>query len=740
MAGSVYDGALRLTEERLARVSVLQELTVAALDLFDPRRSMDDFLDRLAVRLGCMAALCLGDNADSENVRLLGAAGLSRPSRALVVGPPRGTDFSRMSLPFPELQREGLVRWHFRVAPPEGPRRMGSALLLVFEGGPQLPAQYHGVVERLADILRTALLHRQLYARTIENERRLYEQKTLLECQSEASLDGVLFVSVDGSASFNRRFEELFGQRRGESRSAREVLRVVASHVVSPQGIEAMLERQLVSKEEQSRVQVRTRDGKVFELACVPIKGDQGVCYGRGWYFRDVSAQIRGEEERAQLLEQEQAARAQAEEAQRRAAFVADASRILGASLDYAATLERVAHLALPDFADWCVVDLVEDRKPRRVAVAHVDPGKTEVAERLRTRYSPDLTCAHGIPRVLREGKPLFIAEMDETTLREISQDEEHERLLREMGIASVVVVPLTARGRQLGAFTLAYGSSGRRYRQADLALAEDLACRAALAVDNARLYARREEAVRARDEFLSIASHELRTPVTSLQLATQGLLRLARSGSFEKAPLGFIGTSLETAVRQSTRMAQLIDRLLDVSRIQAGKMELQLEEVDLAVVAREIVEHLREDLHNAGCALVLSLEPVRGRWDRSRLEQVVANLLSNAIKYGAGKPIELRVEADGAIARLVVADQGIGIPVERQHRIFERFERGVSSLHYSGLGLGLYIVRRVLLALDGTIKVHSQLGSGTTFTVELPVAGPQGFEGEPDPEKRGAA
>ncbi len=729
----VGDSELKLTEERLSRASVLQELTVAALDLFDPRRSMDDFLDRIAVRLGCVAALCLGESEPGAGARLFGAAGISRASRRLPVpASAPGADPSTLVLPYPELSREGLVRWSFRVTPPEG-ELSGSALLLFFEGGPRLPVQYHGVVERLVEIVRSALLHRQLYARTLDSERRLYEQKTLLESQREASFDGILFVAVEGQVSCNRRLRELFGLPEGSPPPAEQLFTRLAEQVAEPADLRARMLKHVGAADAAHTGELRLVDGRTFDYSCTPVRSGEGLFYGRGWYFRDSTERRRAERERAQSLEQEQRAREAAEESQRRAAFLAEASRLLAASLDWAATLERVAHLALPGFADWCVVDVVEeDRSLHRVAVAHVDPAKADAAHQLRTRFPPFLNWPAGVPRVLRTGTSELYEEVTADQLEAISREPAHRAVLEELGARSLLIVPLTARGKRLGAISLAYGPSGRRYGPADLALAEDLAIRAALAVDNARLYLRTQEAVRARDEFLSIASHELRTPVTSLLLAAQGLLRLSKSGSLAQVPPEFLASSLETTVRQSSRMAALIDRLLDVSRIQAGRLELQIEDVDLSAVAREIVAQTAAEAQRAGCTVTLrSGGPVVGRWDRARLEQVVANLLSNAFKYGAGKPIELEVAAEPDRARLTVRDQGIGIPPERLSKIFERFERAVSARNYSGLGLGLYIVRRVLEALGGSIRVLSQQGLGSTFVVELPLAG-AGAEREP--------
>jgi signal transduction histidine kinase len=224
------------------------------------------------------------------------------------------------------------------------------------------------------------------------------------------------------------------------------------------------------------------------------------------------------------------------------------------------------------------------------------------------------------------------------------------------------------------------------------------------------------EAAVRMRDEFLSIASHELYTPITSLKLTLQCLMRGATT-----LPAG-APKLLGVAERQCQRLVRLIEDLLNVTRAQAGKLELKLEEVDLRALSQEVVERLDAELKRAGTMVVWRAEaPVLGTWDRARMDQVVTNLLLNAIKYGGGKPIEISVTAEGDKAELVVADRGIGIDPSRQPHIFERFERGVSAQHYGGLGLGLYICRQIVVAHGGSIRVESELGVGSAFIVELP-------------------
>jgi PAS domain S-box-containing protein len=233
------------------------------------------------------------------------------------------------------------------------------------------------------------------------------------------------------------------------------------------------------------------------------------------------------------------------------------------------------------------------------------------------------------------------------------------------------------------------------------------------------------EEAIHARDDFLSVASHELRTPLTALKLQIQGATRYAIA-SLEPTAQKFFLPKLAIVQRQADRLEKLISNLLDVSRTTAGRLSLQLEEVDLVPAVHEMAASVQDQFLKAGCRLSLRANgAIVGRWDKLRIDQIVDNLLSNALKYGAGQPIEVTVEESEGIARLTVSDHGIGIAPKDQVRIFQRFERAVSEHHFGGMGLGLWITRQVIEAMGGHVRVFSELGKGATFIVELPLAGP---------------
>ncbi len=432
--------------------------------------------------------------------------------------------------------------------------------------------------------------------------------------------------------------------------------------------------------------------------------------------IEDVTERRRIEEERA---------RAQAEEAQR---FLNEAgAAMLPESLDIEATLAAVAHLVVPRFADWCVVDLVEaDGTIRQAAAAHVDPVKEQLARDLRRTLRPEAQPERGVASVIRTGESVFHPEVGDLAWVAGALGTDQPEFLRELGARSYVAVPLHGRKGVIGAISFVRGLPGRRYGASDLAVAEGLGQRVGLALENASLYLAAREAVVARDDFLAIAAHELRTPLSTLTLQLQTLAATRERELTEAVAAG----KLERAIKQTRRLASLIDSLLEVSRITAGKLTLHREPTDLAAVVQEVAQRSLAGAEAAGCALtVRAKEPVTGVWDPLRLDQIVTNLLQNSIRHAPGTPIELSVEGSERRARLAVRDHGPGIPAHKRARIFDRFEKGGAGSQESqeGLGLGLYITRQIVEAHGGTIRLETGAEAGTTFFVELPRGGDPG-------------
>jgi signal transduction histidine kinase len=298
--------------------------------------------------------------------------------------------------------------------------------------------------------------------------------------------------------------------------------------------------------------------------------------------------------------------------------------------------------------------------------------------------------------------------------------------------LRSIVAAPLRCGGRVTGVLSLGT-TSNRSFDEHDIALVSTAADRIACAIEWTRLKdaeerarASAEAALKARDEFLSMASHELKTPMTSLVLIVQCLLR-ARP----KAPT-FLRSKLESVERQVIRLAEVTENLIDVCRIHASGVGLDLDAVDLAEVARAAVAHAAERLPLARSPVSLHVATSAvGRWDQKRCEQMVGHLISNAVNYGENRPIEIAVNADAKTARITVRDQGQGISRKEQERIFDRFARAPEVKNVAGLGLGLWVVNRIAGALGGSVFVESEPGAGSAFTIELPLSGPAAHVGD---------
>ncbi|APR80184.1 Signal transduction histidine kinase CheA [Minicystis rosea] len=421
-----------------------------------------------------------------------------------------------------------------------------------------------------------------------------------------------------------------------------------------------------------------------------------------------LSSQIAISLENSLLFEKQQRGEAEAR-------FIAKASKTLAESLDYQGTLSRVARLAVPVLADWCLFDLFEGGRLRRIAGAHVDPVREPLLQALEGYAPIDAGAPQPAARALSTKRP-FIAHYPEESLEAHVLNAQHAKLIRAAGARSVMAVPLLARGEAIGALTFVWARGDLRYGPREIELAEEIARRAAVAIENVRLYKQMLESVRVRDEFLTAASHELRTPVMSLLLSAQGLLRSTVAVPTQSRRV------LELICRQASRLAKLVDDMMSVGRLHLDRLELHLAEMDLVALARDVMDRLAPAAAQAGCAVGLHAPgPVHGRWDPDRLDQVVTNLLANAIKFGAGKPIEILIDQAEGLARLDVIDHGIGIEPEALSHIFEKFGRATAAHSYGGLGLGLYIARHIVEAMGGTLRAMSTPGRETRFSVELP-------------------
>jgi predicted ATPase/signal transduction histidine kinase/PAS domain-containing protein len=487
--------------------------------------------------------------------------------------------------------------------------------------------------------------------------RKLEHALSRWEAALGATAEGILVVDLEGNVSaVNQRFLSLWRipPHAAQQRQHLKMLESVVDQLEDPSSFLGRVREIYANPEQESFDLIPFTDGRLFERQSMPQRIG-GEIVGRVWSLRDVT-------ERERLF--------------RRALFLADATRLL-ASLDVEPALDSVAHIAVPYLGDGCAIDLLGEGGPRRLLAVSRD-----ATQPIQPELHPSVIAGH--PTIYPVGERSYMA------------------------------VPLLVKGALAGAITFA-ASPSRRYTPDDLELAEELARRAALSVENARLYRGAQDALQARDEFLSIAAHEIRGPITSMHMAVQGIEQ-------GKIPPAAMSKVLEIVQREDRRLARFVDELLDVGRIRSGRMQFTFEQVDLNDVVRTAAARLGAELARSGSSLSVTTDGRGvGQWDKSRLEQVVTNLLSNAIKFGLGKPIAVSVKAHDGRVWLVVKDHGIGIPPRMHQRIFLPFERAVAVRHYGGLGLGLFIVRTVVEGLGGRISLESSPNAGSTFTVELP-------------------
>jgi PAS domain S-box-containing protein len=456
--------------------------------------------------------------------------------------------------------------------------------------------------------------------------------------------------------------------------------------------------------------EARTADGRRWQsLYCYPLPDG-----GLATQWRDITERKRGEEA---------------------AHYLARASDVLSSSLDYEQTLADLARLVVPELADWCTVDIATDDGLRQVALAHTNPAKVRWAQELAKKYPPDPDAPTGAPSVLRSGQPVLAPDISDEMLGASAVDDEHLRIIREVGIRSAILVPLIAHDRTLGVLTLIAAESGRRYDESDLALAMELARRAALAVDNARLHRAEltarvaaERANRAKSEFLAVMSHELRTPLNAIsghaQILEMGLHGPITDGQRE---------ALERIGRAQRHLLGLINNVLNLTRIETGRVEYRVRPVLVSSVLADLASLVQPQFAARDITLVSRLpdggsgSDLHVAVDREKLIQILTNLLGNAAKFTpAGGEVELRLESgEAGMVEIHVRDSGPGIPADKLEVIFEPFvqlERSLTTPS-EGAGLGLAISRDLARGMGGDLWAQSETGSGATLILTVPRA-----------------
>ena len=406
---------------------------------------------------------------------------------------------------------------------------------------------------------------------------------------------------------------------------------------------------------------------------------------------------------------------------EKRLKLLADAGSILGKSVDYQDSLNELAQMVVPDLADWCVVDVVEPESGlRRVAVAHEDPNLVELALEVQRRWPSNIEEGPA-GEVLKTGEPFLLPVISEEQLVGAAQDAEHGSKLRSLGLVSVVILPLVARERVLGVLTLVRSDESRAFRDDELPLLRELAARAGTAVDNTRLLHEATEAVRLRDDFLAIASHDMRTPLAAILGYLQLALRRARKAEDPNGQK--LVEYLSAAEGMAGRLTDLVADLMDVSLLRSGRpIALEPVELEMGMVVERLVDAHRKLAHAHRFVLDVS-EPVTVRADLRRLERVLDNLLSNAVKFSpAGGEIRVSVDQENGLGRVRVKDHGLGIPKDDLPELFTRYRRASNVAGVRGTGLGLAGSREIMRQMGGDIVVASREGKGSAFTVTLPI------------------
>jgi signal transduction histidine kinase len=404
--------------------------------------------------------------------------------------------------------------------------------------------------------------------------------------------------------------------------------------------------------------------------------------------------------------------------------FLADASTALDASLDYEETLANVVRLAVPEVADYSYVALVnEDGSMRWGHSAHRDPARHELVEALRAYQPHRDTPDHPTSRAIRTGEPQIQPRVDDKFLARVSRDEHHLALLRALSPASVVVVPLIARERVFGTIVFATTpESGRHYNARDFELAREVGRRAAFAIDHALLYQAAERAAQARDELMAVVAHDLKNPLSTIQLATGFLLEEIVPND----PTHQLEREQLAAVRRAAeRMYRLIHDLLDLSGADAGRLLIEPKSHEAAELLRDAVDMHRPLADAKG----ITLEATAGESlpcvlaDRERIAQVFSNLIGNALKFTPrGGRVRLGTSRGTEDVHFVVQDTGPGIAPEDQAHVFDRFWQAKKTARM-GTGLGLAIAKAIVESHGGSIGVESTPGAGSTFYFSLPVA-----------------
>lgn len=544
--------------------------------------------------------------------------------------------------------------------------------------------------------------HFAIYFRDITRRRRAQEAVRFQGKMLDAIGQPVLATDLDGHIVYwNSAAEALFGWNSDEV-TGKSVLPLTQA------GYSELDDARLFSRLRSGHtwtgdILLLRKNGETFTgvVSDTPIHDDDGHLLGMVRIVTDLSVRKSVEEEQR---------------------FLAEAGSALASTLDYESTVQTVAQLGIRTLADCCFVYMAEQNGSiQRIATAHVNPRKEEIAREVRRRYPLEATSNHPVAQVIRSGLPTLIKTLSDHLLRSIAIDSGHLGMMRALGYHSGMFVPLIARGRTLGAIVLLISESNREYNEDDLRRAEDLALRAAIAIDNARLYEAAVLASRAKSDFLAVVSHELRTPLTTIMGYTDLLLAGVPKPLADKEHI-----YVERIRTAAWHLLGLIEQILIYARLEVGREQVHPQRIDVAAVLQEaasLIEPIAQE-KGLGFGVESPSESISVDTDLTKLRQVLLNLLSNAVKFTEEGEIAFSAARENGWVNFSVRDTGVGIAPEYLEKVFEAFwqvDQSATRL-VGGAGLGLSVARRLARLLGGEVEVTSDVGKGTVFTARIPM------------------
>jgi PAS domain S-box-containing protein len=546
-------------------------------------------------------------------------------------------------------------------------------------------------------------------------EKAIRESEERYRGLAAASVEGIIIHSNGIIVDANPALGRMFGYDLSELIGVNAV-----DLLAAPESREKLLSEMEKKSNGPYDVVGRRKDGSKIDVEITARSLSYSGSTVRVGAIRDITDRKRAEKQERELI-REQAARAEAELSERRSAFLAEASRVLSMSFDYHTTISQLARLAVPELADYCAVDVIEGEGFVRLGFAHTDPAREEeLREKLKVFRPEDVSPQHPVMKALIKGESDIITHVSDEGLRSVMINDEQYALMKSLNPKSTMTVPMIVAGKTVGALSFLTSREDQQNTLDELKLAEELGRRAALAVENARLYDEAQQATRARDDMLAIVAHDLRNPLNTIFMSAQFLSEVVPDSErpTEAKQIGIVRRAAE-------RMNRLIQDLLEVKRIESGRLTIEKRDTDATSVINEALEILRPIAAASSLTIETEVAPGTPRVcvDPPRIQQVLSNLVGNAIKFTpAGGQITLRATPGENEAHFIVADTGPGIAADQLPHIFGRFYQGKRT-DRRGIGLGLTIAKGIVEAHGGRIWVESQLGQGSSFYFTVPAA-----------------